>query len=307
MEPRMSPVESLPPPVSDSCATTCWCGSAHAGARHSLWQARRAFLQLGGSTVAAAAVPAWAQVQVGEASRLRHLVPAEDLEQAANQQYAQLIQQAQSKGALVAPNDPQTQRLHRIAKALIPHTYAWNERARNWQWAVALIRSDDVNAFCMPGGKIAFFTGIIQKLQLTDDEIAMVMGHEMAHALREHSREQLAKNSATSLGISLGAQLLGLGDVGNYAARLGGQLLSLRFSRNDESDADLVGLEIAARAGYNPQAAVALWEKMGNATGNNANGLSFLSTHPSGPERIRELQRNVPSVQGLYQAARRSR
>jgi Zn-dependent protease with chaperone function len=159
----------------------------------------------------------------------------------------------------------------------------------------------------MPGGKIAFFTGIIQKLQLTDDEIAMVMGHEMAHALREHSREQLAKNSATSLGISLGAQLLGLGDVGNYAARLGGQLLSLRFSRNDESDADLVGLEIAARAGYNPQAAVALWEKMGNATGNNANGLSFLSTHPSGPERIRELQRNVPSVQGLYQAARRSR
>ena len=108
MEPRMSPVESLPPPMSDSCATTCWCGSAHAGARHGLWQARRAFLQLGGSAVAAAAVPAWAQVQVGEASRLRHLVPAEDLEQAANQQYAQLIQQAQSKGALVAPNDPQT-------------------------------------------------------------------------------------------------------------------------------------------------------------------------------------------------------
>ena len=304
----MSPIDpQTPPNAANSRTAACGCGGTHAGAPHILWQARRAFLQLGGCAMAAGAVPVWAQVKVGEASRLRHLVPAEDLEKAADQQYAQLIQQAQAKGVLVAPSDPQTQRLHRIAKALIPHTYAWNERARNWQWAVALIRSDDVNAFCMPGGKIAFFSGIIQKLQLTDDEIAMIMGHEMAHALREHSREQLAKNSATSLGISLGAQLLGLGDMGNYAARLGGQLLSLRFSRNDESDADLVGLEMAARAGYNPQAAVALWEKMGNATGSNANGLSFLSTHPSGPERIRELQRNVPSVQGLYQAARRSR
>ena len=107
------------------------------------------------------------------------------------------------------------------------------------------------------------------------------------------------------LAVAVGQKLLGLGDVGNYAARLGGQLLSLRFSRNDESDADLVGLEIAARAGYNPNAAVSLWEKMGNATGSNANGLAFLSTHPSGPERIRELQANVPKVRGLYDQARK--
>ena len=305
MRPALPP--SLCADSSQPRLSPCMCGNAHTDAPHGLWQARRAFLLLGGAVATCASAPAWAQVTVGEASRLRHLVPAEDLEQAASQQYAELIAQAQSKGALVATNDAQTQRLHRIAKALIPHTYAWNERARNGQWAVALIRSDDINAFCMPGGKIAFFTGIIQKLQLSADEIAMVMGHEMAHALREHSREQLAKNSATSLGISLGAQLLGLGDIGNYAARLGGQLLSLRFSRDDESDADLVGLEIAARAGFNPNAAVALWEKMGNTTGSNTNGLAFLSTHPSGPQRIRELQRNVPSVQGLYEAARRSR
>lgn len=282
-------------------ASPCGCGDS-GGSHHSFWQARRAFLQLGGLAASAAALPALAQVKVGEASRLRHLVPAEELEQAANQQYAELIQQAKSKGALVSAKDAQTQRLQRIAKALIPHTAPWNDRARQWKWEVSLIRSDDVNAFCMPGGKIAFFTGIIDQLQLTDDEIAMVMGHEMAHALREHSREQLAKNSATSLGISLGAQLLGLGDMGNQVARLGGQLLSLRFSRNDESDADLVGLEIAARAGYNPQAAVTLWEKMGRLTGKS---LSFLSTHPSGPDRIRELERNVPLVQGLYKASRR--
>ena len=251
-------------------------------------------------------MPAWAQVEVGAASRLRHLVPAQELEDAASQQYTALIQQAHTKGLLMPSSSPQTQRLQQIAKHLIPHTYTWNERARQWNWAVALIRSDDVNAFCMPGGKVAFFTGIIDKLQLSDDECAMIMGHEMAHALREHSREQLAKNSATSLGISLGAQLLGLGEVGNYAARLGGQLLSLRFSRSDETDADLVGLEIAARAGYNPNASVSLWQKMERVT-SSGNNLAFLSTHPSGPERIRELQRNVPRVQALYEAARRMR
>lgn len=296
---------SLPPSVPPS-AVGCGCGHTSTS-DHSLWKARRAFLQLGTAAAVTTVVPVWAQVQVGEASRLRHLVPAGELEQAASQQYAELLQQAKAKGTLVPSSHPQAQRLQRIAQALIPYTAAWNDRSRNWQWQVALIRSNDVNAFCMPGGKIAFYTGILDKLQLTDDEIAMVMGHEMAHALREHSREQLAKNSATSLGISLGAQLLGLGDVGNYAARLGGQLLSLRFSRSDESDADLVGLEIAARAGYRPQAAVTLWEKMGQATGNNSNGLSFLSTHPSGPQRIQELQRNVPQVQGLYEGARRPR
>lgn len=267
-----------------------------------VWNARRGFLLAAG---AAAAAPVLAQVDVGKSSALRNLVPAEQLEGAANQQYGQMMAEAKAKGALAPAGDPQVQRLRNIARRLIPHAAPWNDRARRWQWEVNLIRSDQINAFCMPGGKIAFFTGIIDKLRLSDDEIAMVMGHEMAHALREHSREQLAKNTATSLGISLGAQLLGLGDVGNYAARLGGQLLSLRFSRNDESDADLVGLEIAARAGYNPNAAVSLWEKMGNATGSNANGLAFLSTHPSGPERIRELQRNVPRVTGLYEAARR--
>jgi predicted Zn-dependent protease len=131
------------------------------------------------------------------------------------------------------------------------------------------------------------------------------MGHEMAHALREHARERVAKTQATSLGLSLGAQLLGLGELGNVAANLGTQLLSLKFSRSDESEADLVGLELAARAGYNPQASVSLWRKMGQATGGGGGGLEFLSTHPSGPQRIEELQSNVPKVMGLYQQARR--
>ena len=125
-------------------------------------------------------------------------------------------------------------------------------------------------------------------------------------ALREHARERIAKTQGTNLALRLGSQLLGLGDLGNVAASLGGQLLTLQFSRSDESDADLVGLELAARGGYQPSAAVSLWQKMGNATGGKQGGLAFLSTHPSGPARIRELEQNVPRVQGLYEAARRN-
>jgi Zn-dependent protease with chaperone function len=272
-------------------------GVAHA----SPWSARRAFLLAVG---ASAAAPALAQVDVGSASSLRKLVPAETLENSAAQQYQQMLSQARAQRALAPGNHPQLQRLHAIAKRLIPHTIPWNERSRQWRWEVNLIGSSQVNAFCMPGGKIAFYTGILDQLNLTDDETAMIMGHEMAHALREHARERVAKSSATNLGLRLGAQLLGLGDLGNVAAGLGTQLLTLKFSREDESEADLVGLELAARAAYKPQASVSLWQKMTAAS--NGAGPGFLSTHPSGPNRIRDLQANVPKVQGLYEAARRS-
>lgn len=268
----------------------------------SLHQGRRGFL-LAAASLAIASPATMAQVNVGDPSLLRNVVPAQALEESATQQYQQLLSQAKAKGVLVDGSNAQLQRLRAIAQRLIPYTAQWNERANAWRWEVNLINSKQINAFCMPGGKIAFYTGIIDQLRLNDDEIAMVMGHEMAHALREHSREQLAKSQATGLGLSLGAQLLGLGDLGNAAARVGTQLLSLKFSRNDESEADLVGLELAARAGFNPQAAVTLWQKMGQATGSN--GVSFLSTHPTGPNRIRQLESNVPLVQRLYEQARR--
>ncbi|MBV2216803.1 MAG: M48 family metallopeptidase, partial [Diaphorobacter sp.] len=270
----------------------CRCCAARGG----IWQARRAFVLAAAGTLV---LPAAAQVEVGSASGMRRLVPAETLEDSAVQQYSQLLAQAKAKRALAPDNHPQLLKLRAIARQIIPYAAQWNSRAAQWRWEVNLIGSKQINAFCMPGGKIAFYTGILDQLKLTDDEIAMVMGHEMAHALREHARSRVAKSQATSIGLSLGAQLLGLGDLGNAAANLGTQLLTLKFSRSDETDADLVGLELAARAGYNPQAAVSLWRKMGEATGNG--GIAFLSTHPSGPDRIRELEQNVPKVQGLYQ------
>ena len=279
-------------PLRSCCFMCAAKGAAGSG--------RRAFLLAG---AAAAATPVLAQVDVGPSSGLRKLVPAEELEGASTQEYSKLLADARAKGALAPAGHPQLQRLRGIAARLVPQTAQWNDRARQWRWEVNLIGSKQINAFCMPGGKIAFYTGIIEQLNLSDDEVAMIMGHEMAHALREHARARIAKSQGTGTLLSLGAQLLGLGQLGDVAANIGTQLLTLRFSREDETDADLVGLELAARGGFNPQAAVSLWEKMGQA-GGGAGGPSFLSTHPSGPARIQELQSNVPKVQGLYQRAR---
>jgi Zn-dependent protease with chaperone function len=265
------------------------------------WNARRGFLLAAGASAAGTAL---AQVDVGSASSMRNLVPAETLENSARQQYAQVIADARSKNALAPDGHPQLQRLHEIAKRLIPHTAQWNPRAKEWKWQVNLIGSKQLNAWCMPGGKIAFYTGILDQLQLTDDEAAMIMGHEMAHALREHARERMAKSQVTGLGLSIASQLLGLGQLGNVAADMGTQLLSLKYSRDDETEADLVGLEIAVRAGYKPEASVNLWKKMQTASGGN-NNASFLSTHPSGANRIQELEANIPKVQHLYEQAQR--
>ena len=268
-------------------------------ARH----ARRLFTGglLGAS--AALALPAWARegVEVGPKSSFSQLVSADQIEQAARQNYLQLQQQAAEKSLLVATGDPQLLRLRAIAQRLIPFSFEWNERARQWRWEVSLINSPQINAFCMPGGKIAFFTGILDKLKLTDDEVAMVMGHEMAHALREHARERMGKTMATRGAIEIGAAVFGLGNGGRYFAGMGGQLLTLKFGRDDESEADLVGMELAARAGYDPHAGVTLWQKM--ATANKSAPPQWISTHPSGPTRIRDIEVNLPKVEPLYARA----
>ena len=289
----------------------CWLCEAksalsiHHGAEPSLpqrWSPRRGFLLASAAAASGLGSTALAQVDVGQASAIRTLVPAEQLEGAARQQYAQMLEQARAQRALAPDNHPQLQALRAIAHRLIPHAAPWNSRSRGWQWEVNLIGSPQLNAFCMPGGKICFYTGILDKLKLGADEAAMIMGHEMAHALREHARERLAKTQATSMGLTLGARLLGLGQIGEVAADLGTQLLSLKYSRDDETEADLVGLELAARGAYDPQASVQLWRKM--LAANGSGGPAFLSTHPSGPNRIEELQQNIPKVQSLYMRAR---
>jgi predicted Zn-dependent protease len=255
---------------------------------------------------------AWAHegVEVGKASAFTKLVPAEDVEHSAAQQYGQMLYQANSKKALATREHPQVQRLRAIARRIIPFALPWNPRAKDWKWEVNLIGSSQVNAFCMPGGKIAFFTGILDKLQLSDDEVAMVMGHEIAHALREHARERMGKsvvtNGAARIGGALVAGIFGIDPrLTDGVARGGANLLTLEFSREDESEADLVGMELAARAGFDPRAGVTLWQKMGAAS--KGAPPQWLSTHPSGKTRIAEIEKNLPKVLPLYERAKTTR
>ncbi|HEX6362804.1 MAG TPA: M48 family metallopeptidase [Albitalea sp.] len=279
----------------------------HAAGCNCAFHARRRFhatLVAGGAALALPGL-AGAQVELPNRSRLSDFVPAEEIEAAAEQQYRQLMQQARQQRALAPDDHPQVVRLRHLAQRIVPNVMAPNlkstARAREWRWEVNLIGSQQVNAFCMPGGKIAFFYGLLDKLKLNDDECAMVMGHEMAHALREHARERMGKTAATSGLIELGSALFGLGTGGRYLAGLGGQLLTLRFSRDDESEADKVGLDLAARAGYDPRAGVTLWQKMGQAS--KGSPPQWLSTHPAGPARIQEIQATLPAVERLYERA----
>ena len=251
-----------------------------------------------------AAAQAHEGVDVGKNSAFTQLVPAETVERSSKQQYTQMLQQASAKNALAPADSAQLKRLRGIAQRLIPYAIPWNERAKQWQWEVNLIGSTQINAYCMPGGKIAFYSGILKTLQLTDDEVAMVMGHEIAHALREHARERMAKNGLTGLVANVGSQLLGFGQLGQSLTNYGAQLLTLEFSRSDESEADLVGMELAARAGFDPRAGVTLWQKMGAA--NKSAPPQWLSTHPSGSTRIADIEANLPKVMPLYERAQRN-
>ena len=241
-------------------------------------------------------------VEMRGTSVLAKLIPAEDVERSATAQYAQMMQDANNKKALAPKDNPQVVRLRAIATKIIPFALDWNDRAKAWKWEVNLIGSNQINAFCMPGGKIAFYTGILEQLKLNDDEVAMVMGHEIAHALREHARERIGKGAATNIGAGVLSQLFGLGQVGQTLTNYGAQLLNLQFGREDESEADVVGLELGARAGYDPRAGITLWQKM--AAASKGAPPQWLSTHPSGTTRIAEIEANLPKVMPLYEKAR---
>ncbi|MFY9510461.1 MAG: M48 family metallopeptidase [Rubrivivax sp.] len=260
----------------------------------------------GAALLAGAALPALAQQEgvqsdVGRQSKFTNLVPAEQVEAAAAQQYQQMLREASAQKALGPPNHPQVQRLRAIAERIIPYALPWNGRAKQWKWEVNLIGSKQLNAFCMPGGKIAFYHGILQQLQLSDDEVATIMGHEVAHALREHARERMGKTAATRIGANVLSALFGLGAAGDTLVNMGGQLLTLKFSRDDESEADIVGMDLAARAGYDPRAGVSLWNKMMEAS--KGAPPQFMSTHPSGPTRIKDIEGKLPKVMPLYEKA----
>ncbi len=240
---------------------------------------------------------------VGVDREQRMAVSADAMQQSAGKQYAQLMAEAAKKGAL-NPDQQQYTRVKSIADRLISETTAFRPDATKWRWEVNVLESPQVNAWCMPGGKIAVYSGLIDKLKLTDDELAAVMGHEIAHALREHSRERASEQAMAGLGISILSTVAGLGQLGQRGMEYAYQgLLGLPNSRAHETEADRIGVELAARAGYDPRAAISLWEKMAKAGGSEPP--KFLSTHPPRTERMEDLTKYSARVLPLYQQRQR--
>ena len=231
------------------------------------------------------------------------LVSSAEMDKSAAVAYAQVIQEQSPKGN-VNKNPKEVERVRGIAKRIIPQTAVFRKDAPAWKWEVNVLTSPEVNAWCMPGGKIAFYTGILEKLELTDDEIAAVMGHEISHALREHGRERASQQLATNVGASAVGAVLGIGQTGTDLAGMVGQVTYLLpYSRIHETEADRMGVELAARAGYDPRAAIVLWQKMAKLSGGGGPP-AILSTHPSNEERMKDLAGFSEKVMPLYEAAR---
>jgi predicted Zn-dependent protease len=263
---------------------------------------------LAAATLLAACTTTTEEGAVGVQRSQLILVSSAELEKAAAAQYQQVIQTETPKGNI--NRDPhQTERVRGIAKRLIPQTAVFRKDALDWKWEVNVITSPEVNAWCMPGGKIAVYTGIIEKVQITDDELAAVMGHEMSHALREHSRERASQQMAAGVGASLAGIvadifLPGSGQLATAGAGAAAQYGGLLpYSRIQETEADRMGVELAARAGYDPRAAIVLWQKMAKLSGGSAPP-QLLSTHPSNETRIKDLTEFSQKVLPLYEEAR---
>ncbi len=233
------------------------------------------------------------------------LLSASEVDKMSAQAYAKTLGEAKQKNTLNA--DPaMLERVRGISNKLISQVGVFRPDAAKWAWEVNVEKNDQLNAYCMPGGKIMVLSGMVDKLKATDDELGAVIGHEIAHALREHGRERMSKSFVQQFGLQALAAFVTKGAAGgaiNQAAGMGSQLFfALPNGREQEREADKMGLELAARAGYNPDAAVTLWQKM--EAMNKGAPPEFFSTHPASANRIADLKALAPKVRPLYEAAK---
>lgn len=232
------------------------------------------------------------------------LVDRKGLARESAQLYAQTLEEAKKQQTLNR-SAGQVARVRQIARRLIAQVGAFRQDAAGWSWEINVISSKELNAWCMPGGKIAVYTGLIERLGVSDDELAQVMGHEIAHALREHAWERASRSATAGLGISIVGAVLGVGQGGMDLATLAYDAsFQLPNSREQETEADRIGIELAARAGYDPEAAVSLWQKMAKAS--EGGPPKWLSTHPAAADREADLRLQAEKVMRLYRASTES-
>ena len=237
---------------------------------------------------------------VGVDRKQQMLVPAATIEEGAAQAYEAELKAARDKGVLDT-DKAQLNRVSTIARRIVAVTPSFRADAAGWNWQFHVQKNKELNAYCMPGGRIMVYSGLIESLDLTDAELATVMAHEVAHALREHTRERVSRAYGQQLVLSGVAAVTGVSEATANMANMVAQVtFQLPFSRDQESEADTIGLELMARAGYDPRAALTLWNKMNKAE--QGGQPKFLSTHPSPKDRSRNIEKLLPRVLPLYTA-----
>ncbi|NTY40553.1 M48 family metallopeptidase [Burkholderia diffusa] len=256
----------------------------------------------GAAASAKAYTPTPQQVRYGNEIAFRTLLPSPLLEQLTGNEYAQIVQAAADSNRLLPANQPRVKRLRAIVAKLAPYSVKWNDRVKNWTWDVNAIRSRDIRLTCLPGGKVLVYGGLLDRIRLNDDEFGVLLAHGIAHALREHARSNFSATSQTSLRAATLPPLFGVGDPLPQALNLGERLQALHYDPTDETEADVIGGDIAARAGFDPRAAITLWDKLAVATrANKATG--FIYTHPYSTARRQDLLNRLPDLMPLYAKA----
>ncbi|SDQ67925.1 Peptidase family M48 [Paraburkholderia tuberum] len=243
------------------------------------------------------------QLRYGGYMVFRNLIPSSMLEAQAAEEFNQIVYGASHANRLYGETDARVTRVRSIIDRMIPYSLKWNERAKLWKWEVAVVRSNDIRMYCLPGGKIVVYSGILDRVRLNDDEVGMLIGHEIAHALREHARMRLGQLQASQLDSSgTIPQLFGLADLGMAPLGIGSRLLEMKYESTDETEADVIGSDIASRAGFDPRAAVTLWDKLAQATrGSRKQG--FIYVHPYTPARRDDIIKRLPDMLPLYAKA----
>lgn len=233
--------------------------------------------------------------------RRQFMIVSEDSAIASSKQaYTEMLKPYAEQGKI--DNDPALKaRVYRITGRLIAQAIEMRPDTKDWEWSIKIIDDPEtVNAWAMAGGKMALYTGLVDKLNASDDELAQVLGHEIAHALAKHSAEKMSVAMASTIGVvavGVAAENKGLALTG--AALAASLAVKMPNSRAAESEADEIGIVLAAKAGYDPRAAITLWQKMATVGGNGPP--EFLSTHPSPENREKKLAALVPSMMPYYE------
>ncbi|MFM0740043.1 M48 family metallopeptidase [Paraburkholderia xenovorans] len=255
------------------------------------------------NTPASASYSPKPQLRFGGYLVFRNLIPSPMLEAQAAEEFNQIAYGAEHANRLYADTDAHVTRVHSIVDKLIPYSLKWNERAKNWKWDVAVVRSPDIRMYCLPGGKIVVYGGLLDRAHLNDNELGVLIGHEIAHALREHARERLGELQSSQLDSSgTIPQLFGLADLGVAPLGIGSRLLEMKYENTDETEADVIGSDIASRAGFDPRAAVTLWDKLAVATRSDRDR-GFIYVHPYTPARRQDIIKRLPDMLPLYAKA----